>query len=99
MVCSLHSVTTGSRDRANVPLIIIIIHYWYEMGMLKVPTGCESGMINDTVPSLGVQRRRRFPLLKKTISKQNDSQTCAATGCGALHDRLDNRKTSCVKDK
>ena len=24
MVCSLHSVTTGSRDRANVPLIIII---------------------------------------------------------------------------
>ena len=22
MVCSLHSVTTGSRDRANVPLII-----------------------------------------------------------------------------
>ena len=25
MVCSLHSVTTGSRDRANVPLIIIII--------------------------------------------------------------------------
>ena len=27
MVCSLHSVTTGSRDRANVPLIIIIIYY------------------------------------------------------------------------
>ena len=26
MVCSLHSVTTGSRDRANVSLIIIIIH-------------------------------------------------------------------------
>ena len=26
MVCSSHSVTTGSRDRANVPLIIIIIH-------------------------------------------------------------------------
>ena len=26
MICSLHSVTTGSRDRANVPLIIIIIH-------------------------------------------------------------------------
>ena len=26
MVCSLHSVTTGSRDRANVPLIIIIIY-------------------------------------------------------------------------
>ena len=25
MVCSLHSVTTGSRDRANVQLIIIII--------------------------------------------------------------------------
>ena len=25
MVCSLHSVTTGSRDRANVSLIIIII--------------------------------------------------------------------------
>ena len=25
MVFSLHSVTTGSRDRANVPLIIIII--------------------------------------------------------------------------
>ena len=25
MICSLHSVTTGSRDRANVPLIIIII--------------------------------------------------------------------------
>ena len=25
MVCFLHSVTTGSRDRANVPLIIIII--------------------------------------------------------------------------
>ena len=25
MVCSLHPVTTGSRDRANVPLIIIII--------------------------------------------------------------------------
>ena len=25
MVCSLHSVTKGSRDRANVPLIIIII--------------------------------------------------------------------------
>ena len=25
MVCSLPSVTTGSRDRANVPLIIIII--------------------------------------------------------------------------
>ena len=25
IVCSLHSVTTGSRDRANVPLIIIII--------------------------------------------------------------------------
>ena len=27
MVCSLHSVTTGSIDRANVPLIIIIINY------------------------------------------------------------------------
>ena len=25
MVCSLHSVTTGSRDRAIVPLIIIIV--------------------------------------------------------------------------
>ena len=25
MVCSLHSVITGSRDRANVPLIIIVI--------------------------------------------------------------------------
>ena len=25
MVCSLHSVTTGSRDRSNVSLIIIII--------------------------------------------------------------------------
>ena len=25
MIGSLHSVTTGSRDRANVPLIIIII--------------------------------------------------------------------------
>ena len=25
MVCSLHSVTTGSRDRTYVPLIIIII--------------------------------------------------------------------------
>ena len=25
MVCSLHSVTTGSRDRANVSLIIIYI--------------------------------------------------------------------------
>ena len=25
MVCSLHSVATGSRDRANVSLIIIII--------------------------------------------------------------------------
>ena len=25
MVCSLHSVTTGSRDRANVSLIIIIM--------------------------------------------------------------------------
>ena len=24
MACSLHSVTTGSRDRANVPLIIIV---------------------------------------------------------------------------
>ena len=31
MVCSLHSVTTGSRDRANVSLIIIIIR------------GCQSG--------------------------------------------------------
>ena len=29
MVCSLHSVTTGSRDRANVSLIIIIILYTY----------------------------------------------------------------------
>ena len=28
MVCSLHSVTTGSRDRANVPLIIITITVW-----------------------------------------------------------------------
>ena len=27
MVCSLHSVTTGSRDRANVSLIIIKIIY------------------------------------------------------------------------
>ena len=27
MVCSLHSVTTGSRDRANVSLIIIIIRF------------------------------------------------------------------------
>ena len=27
MVCSLHSVTTGSRDRANVPLIIYIYIY------------------------------------------------------------------------
>ena len=25
MVCSLHSVTTGSRDRANVSLLVIII--------------------------------------------------------------------------
>ena len=25
MVCSLHSVTTGSRDRANMPLIIIML--------------------------------------------------------------------------
>ena len=29
MVCSLHSVTTGSRDRANVSLIIIISTIWY----------------------------------------------------------------------
>ena len=29
MVCSLHSVTTGSRDRANVTLIIIIRHPTY----------------------------------------------------------------------
>ena len=28
MVCSLHSMTTGSRDRANVSLIIIIIPYF-----------------------------------------------------------------------
>ena len=28
MVCSLHSVTTGSRDRAKVSLIIIIIIYY-----------------------------------------------------------------------
>ena len=31
MVCSLHSVTTGSRDRANVPLIIMIIKIWSRM--------------------------------------------------------------------
>ena len=30
MVCSLHSVTTGTRDRANVPLIIIIIKSLYK---------------------------------------------------------------------
>ena len=29
MVCSLHSVTTGSRDRANVPLIIIPYYLKY----------------------------------------------------------------------
>ena len=29
MVCSLHSVTTGSRDRANVSLIIIIHIHTY----------------------------------------------------------------------
>ena len=32
MVCSLHSVTTGSRDRANVSLIIIIL-YWIKTGI------------------------------------------------------------------
>ena len=31
MVCSLHSVTTGSRDRANVSLIIIIPVYVYRV--------------------------------------------------------------------
>ena len=34
MVCSLHSVTTGSRDRANVPLVIIII-IWNYLGLAK----------------------------------------------------------------
>ena len=28
MVCSLHSVTTGSRDRANVPLIIHSLDFY-----------------------------------------------------------------------
>ena len=36
MVCSLHSVTTGSRDRANVPLIIIIIITNSECGKVVV---------------------------------------------------------------
>ena len=35
MVCSLHSVTTGSRDRANVPLIIIIIIIIYSTDFLS----------------------------------------------------------------
>ena len=43
MVFPLHSVTTGSRDRANVPLIIIIIiiifvpvhtHIWIDCVMM-----------------------------------------------------------------
>ena len=34
MVCSLNSVTTGSRDRANVPLVIIII-IWNYLGLAK----------------------------------------------------------------
>ena len=29
VVCSLHSVTTGSRDRANVSLIILYNYYYY----------------------------------------------------------------------
>ena len=39
MVCSLHSVTTGSRGRANVPLIIIIIisAVKLDMGFIRVP--------------------------------------------------------------
>ena len=35
MVCSLPSVTTGSGDRANVPLIIIIIISLYIIGHRK----------------------------------------------------------------
>ena len=31
MVCSLHSVTTGSRDRANVPLIIHSMDFYLEL--------------------------------------------------------------------
>ena len=48
MVCSLHSVITGSRDRANVPLIIIIIIiiiYFYSV--LGALSHCRSGQRPD----------------------------------------------------
>ena len=57
MVCSLHTVTTGSRDRANVSLIIIIIiiiirgevHFcYYDKGDLQVID--VKGLKNTTGP-------------------------------------------------
>ena len=54
MVCSLHSVTTGSRDRANVSLIIIIIissilsslhmHFNVIFGEIKNGGFCKNGI-------------------------------------------------------
>ncbi|CAM9391245.1 unnamed protein product [Ascophyllum nodosum] len=62
MVCSLHSVTTGSRDRANVPLIIIIIYpKGSGRGGLSTPSSSVVGnalvVIDDGIESVNVKNR------------------------------------------
>ena len=60
MVCSLHSVTTGSRDRANVSLIIITyVHYIYiglGLGLAHSCIYCDQPSLLTRDPGGGVNK-------------------------------------------
>ena len=64
MVCSLHSVTTGSRDRANVSLIIIIT-ILYTVHILEEDEGVSSKKdhlvrLHETPPTLARTEKKKL---------------------------------------
>ena len=73
MVCSLHSVTTGSRDRANVPLIIIIII------IIIIPSG---GLFVQLKKRSGPRdsNRRKISTMYRPVRAGNPSRPTEFTG-------------------
>ena len=102
MVCSLHSVTTGSRDRANVSLIIAVQtdkyiqlrtrtnrSYWYcnDRAFLK-PTG-------QILKDRGHIRFSACPLHAKFCAVQSEANRLDFEGRGSYYCKTFNTSTSC----
>ena len=67
MVCSLHSVTTGSRDRVNVPLIIIVMCYLKEgIILIKDKFWVAQVTVAVPIPTVG-ESRRKLPIVIRPL--------------------------------